>query len=213
MEELLFSTVIVTQLPKDLSTWCQNWGLMHDWVTPESQHLQMSPTAQIFHGKRSQARDWICFSQWFCLVVVLVTASCTAAVSRHHQYHHHVSSTTTSLTSYYRIENVTALTQDNITFQELCQKFLTAVTEGRRNFLLYHQTQTVSFPFLSNRCNLGRGEGRGIPADPWKMSCKGELAYSNLYIMPRSIWSGAQEGFYSIPSFVSNLLADLRQVT
>lgn len=39
MEELPFSTAIITQLPKNYPMWWQNWGLIHDWVTPESQHL------------------------------------------------------------------------------------------------------------------------------------------------------------------------------
>lgn len=46
--------------------------------------------------------------------------------------------------------------------------------------LTINPKQLVSYCWAID-ANLGRGEGRGISADPWKMSCKGDLVYSNIF--------------------------------
>lgn len=87
-----------------------------------------------------------------------MTASCTAAVSKHHQYHHPVSSTTTSLTSYYSIENVTALTQGKISKSSV-RNFWLQSQKGVGTFSFTINPQRVSFSLLSNWCKLGEREG------------------------------------------------------
>lgn len=138
MEELLLSAVIITQLSKACSTWCQNWDSTL-WLSDVSvatllakYYLQLKSSMA---NAPKQVHGFDSTNDLVSLFSFRNSPSCTAAVSKHDLYDHSVTSTTTSFTSYYSTGDhsircyLKAEKKDNISFQKIYYTFLIMATQ------------------------------------------------------------------------------------